>query len=287
VLVAGPSGPLVVRTFPAPPPSDADPGEPPEPVVFVHPVNTGGAVWHRVAPALLNAMRQVGHAVGPALVPDLRGHGRSTLNGPFGAEAYAADVLAVLDHFGVSRAHVVGASIGGPVGVLLAARAPRRVLSIASFGGALELRMTDDQLAEVDRMLARGVDALLDELIPASLGMRYRTTELVAETIAIARGTGRAPHTVSAIIRGAFSVDVSAYAPAVRVPSLVVNGSEDGAATPGAGRRMADQLGSDPVVLPGIGHLPMMEDPATVVALLMNHLRTPVQPRRRGPVRAP
>jgi pimeloyl-ACP methyl ester carboxylesterase len=265
VVVAGPSGPLMVRKFPGRTASVLDTADP---LVFVHPVNTGGAVWHQVAPAVRNTV----DGIGPVLVPDLRGHGRSTMAGPFSVDDYAADVLAVLDHFNLERAHFVGASIGGPLGVLLAARVPRRILSIASFGGALELRMTDEQLAGIDVLLERGLDALFDELVPAAIGPRFRTEALVAAAIEIAHGNGRPPQVVREIIRYAFSTDVSEHARAVRVPSLVVNGSEDGAATPDAGARMARALSSEPVVLAGVGHLPMLEAPRTVISLLAIHL---------------
>ena len=67
--------------------------------------------------------------------PDLRGHGRSdwpgTEPGP-GREAYAyeamsADILAFLGALGIDRVDVVGHSLGGAVGYLLAQRAPELV----------------------------------------------------------------------------------------------------------------------------------------------------------------
>src|SRR5262249_46864771 len=40
------------------------------------------------------------------------------------------DVIALLDHLAVSRAHVVGASLGGMIAQILAAPAPERVASL-------------------------------------------------------------------------------------------------------------------------------------------------------------
>ncbi|MGA9492182.1 MAG: alpha/beta fold hydrolase [Mycobacterium sp.] len=42
-----------------------------------------------------------------------------------------ADVVALLDHLGIRRAHVVGASMGGMIGQILAATEPDRVASLA------------------------------------------------------------------------------------------------------------------------------------------------------------
>ncbi len=46
--------------------------------------------------------------------------------------AHVPDVVALLDRIGVERAHVVGTSFGGEVGLLLAARHPARVISLVA-----------------------------------------------------------------------------------------------------------------------------------------------------------
>ena len=61
------------------------------------------------------------------LAPDLRGHGRSTWDAPWGAEQHVDDLLAVLDAEGIERCAVVGHSFGGFLATHLAARAPKRV----------------------------------------------------------------------------------------------------------------------------------------------------------------
>ena len=71
------------------------------------------------------------HEWGPyfqLILPDLRGHGRSSpLLKPFRHEEAAADVFALLDHLGISTFKGVGISGGGNVLLHLATRQPARV----------------------------------------------------------------------------------------------------------------------------------------------------------------
>ncbi|MET0861162.1 MAG: alpha/beta hydrolase [Microbacterium sp.] len=59
---------------------------------------------------------------------DFQGHGRTNdIDRPFGAAAFAGDVLGVLDFLGIERADVFGFSIGGAVALELAIEHPERV----------------------------------------------------------------------------------------------------------------------------------------------------------------
>ena len=92
-------------------------------VMLLHGFPDTGRLWRHQVPALAKA----GFCV---VVPDLRGCGRS--DKPAEVEAYAfanlvADVLGVLDHLGIDRAHVIGHDWGAALGWVIAAVAPARV----------------------------------------------------------------------------------------------------------------------------------------------------------------
>jgi pimeloyl-ACP methyl ester carboxylesterase len=94
-----------------------------KPVVLLHGWPDCGRLWRNQVPALRDAGYQV-------IVPDLRGYGDS--DKPDDVDAYAipflaGDVLGVLDHLGIERAHVVGHDWGAALAWAIAAFAPERV----------------------------------------------------------------------------------------------------------------------------------------------------------------
>ena len=74
---------------------------------------------------------------------DQRGHGRGLRSTePFSLEDCADDAAALLEQLGVGRVIVVGYSMGGPVGLLLARRHPGQVAALVLQATALEWRHT-------------------------------------------------------------------------------------------------------------------------------------------------
>jgi len=74
---------------------------------------------------------------------DLRGHGRGMESmEPFSLEDCADDAAALLDQLSAGRVIVVGYSMGGPVGQLLARRHPGQVAALVMQATALEWRHT-------------------------------------------------------------------------------------------------------------------------------------------------
>ena len=229
------------------------------PVLFCHPVNTEGRAWAPIAAQLDGR---------PALLPDLRGHGASDPGGPYSIPLWVDDLVAVLDHLGVEAVHVVGGSLGGAMAVELAARMPERVRSIASFGGTLCVR--DDATAFSDLLDEHGVEGTFRLLIPELSVAPGSSEETVEAAVALANRND-AP-VVAAILAAALDTDLRHRAGDVRCPALVACGEHDRTCPPEHSREMAGLLGTEAVVMPGIGHLTMLEDPAATTRLLAGHL---------------
>lgn len=96
-----------------------------EPVVLLHGFTASLEAVAPIADSLLGDHR--------VIALDQRGHGRSTV--PADTNAYGRemgeDVVRLLDHLGIARAHLVGHSMGSIVSTYVAARHPHRVASVS------------------------------------------------------------------------------------------------------------------------------------------------------------
>lgn len=99
------------------------------------------------------------------LLPDLRGHGRTTADRPdWSTPLLAEDMAGLLDALGIERAHVIGYSLGGGVGLHLAAAHPERVRSLILIGtgGTADPAGADDY--EPEALLAAGQTEFIERL---------------------------------------------------------------------------------------------------------------------------
>ncbi|HEV8711863.1 MAG TPA: alpha/beta hydrolase [Candidatus Binatia bacterium] len=94
-----------------------------EPLVLVHGWSCEGRYWDE-----FGYVSKLGTEF-KVIVPDLRGHGESDTpkDRDFSDQAFASDVIVVLDHLGIDSAHIFGYSLGGWVVFELAANFSSRV----------------------------------------------------------------------------------------------------------------------------------------------------------------
>jgi len=120
-----------------------------EPVILLHGGSTSGAVWSQQLPILAEKYR--------VIVPDLRAHGRTNDGaGPLTYAGMTEDVVALLDRLGVERAHVIGWSMGGAIGLHLAVAHPERVGKLVLLGAPYHRDGLEDDFREWFRTAAPG-----------------------------------------------------------------------------------------------------------------------------------
>jgi len=256
--VEGPAGPLSFLVW-----AEGGVGTP---LALAHPVNTQAAVWSDVAPLL------TGDGTRPVYAVDYRGHGHSAMTGPFTARDYASDLLAVLRASGVDRAHVAGGSVGGAVGVQLVDLAPGLVQSLTLVAAALRIGVDDAALAGMTAgVIDLGVAPWFELHAEGILGRR--SVPGVADRLVELAG-GRDPEMVATIIEYTFGREDSralarSLATSATLPSaFVIGGEQDPTCPPAMEREVAEVLDAPLTVLDGIGHLPMLECPRELAALM-------------------
>jgi 3-oxoadipate enol-lactonase len=159
------------------------PGAPP--LVLLHGLGDGAASWEGVAPAFARRWR--------VYAPDLRGHGRSDRTGNYSVELMEADLLGFLDALGLDRVDLIGHSMGGLVGYLLAGDHPERVARlILEDVAALRPRergAPDRPEGELpfDWEMVLAIRGQINDPDPAWLGRLGRIT---AQTLVIGGGAG-------------------------------------------------------------------------------------------------
>ena len=129
-------------------------------IVAVHGLTANHTCWDAVAATLATDFRVIAY--------DLRGRGDSDKPATgYSLAEHARDLVGVLDHCGVARAHVMGHSLGAHIGVWFAAHHAERLDKLVLVDGGLDVR------AEVLDSLAPAVNRLGVEYpsLDAFLGM--------------------------------------------------------------------------------------------------------------------
>ena len=251
-----------------------DEGDGPETVLLLHGYLMTHALWDRQAEALVAAGYRV-------VRPEWRGQGRSEVT----ADGYdpwdlAADALALMDHLGIERAHVVGHSMGGYAGYRMALRAPGRLASFVAMATTAEAE-DPAALRQYNVLLWAlrlvGYGAVLPRAMPILYGPAFLTDPARAAEVETQRARIRSNSRTGVFRagRGIFDRDdLAGQLQYVRVPTLVVTGEHDVPHPPTQGRRDAARVpGARFVEMPGVGHTPPAEAPDAVTALLLDWLR--------------
>jgi pimeloyl-ACP methyl ester carboxylesterase len=214
------------------------------------------------------------------IVPDLRGFGESSTDGPHSMDQYADDVAALLDALAIERAVICGLSMGGYIAMALWRRHPARVCGLV----LCDTRMTpDDEATRANRNAAielagaAGATAIASKQVTGLIGKssRARHPGLDGELCAM---MARQP--VAGIV-GALGAlrdrpDSQETLRSISVPTLVVVGDEDALTPPSDARAMLAALpegaGARLEIIAGAGHLTCLERPAAVTHALADFL---------------
>ncbi len=201
---------------------------------------------------------------------DSRGHGSSDVSpGPYDIALLARDVLALLDALELRTVSFCGLSIGGMVGIWLAANASGRIGRLVLSNTAAHLGGAEVWNSRIDAVRRGGMKAVADTIIERWFTPRFR--EASPQTISRIRDMLLAtpPAGYAACATAVRDMDQRASLGRIAAPTLVICGTHDPATPPEHARFIAQQVRTARLVELDSSHLSNVEAaPAFTAAAL-------------------
>ena len=240
-------------------------------LVLANPIGTTRAIWAAQVPVLRERFRLLSF--------ELRGHGEPGARsaappGPYSIAELGTDVLGLMRDHGVTDAAYCGISIGGMIGLWLAANTPERISSLVVCCAAITPMPSRQAWLDRAALVRSAGMAAISGMIPP----RWFTADFIA----------RQPAAVSAVMDMLLATDPQGYAGcadaiadlnlapalgAIKAPTLVLAGAEDPAAPPWQGARTALGIADSRLtVIRGASHLAPYQTPGPVTAAILGHL---------------
>jgi 3-oxoadipate enol-lactonase len=202
---------------------------------------------------------------------DQRGHGGTEVPaGPASLDVLTEDAAALMTHFGIRGAVVVGVSMGAATALCLATRHPALVSAVVASDGQAGTADGGAQAWQerIDFAREHGMAAFAD----VTVRRWFAATAIEAGHPAIPRVRDMVAATPEAgfiaCATALQSYDIRAELPGLRQPVLLLAGEMDGA-MPATMRSMADVIPDARFVeIAGAGHLPCVEAPGPFNAAL-------------------
>ena len=238
------------------------------PIVFSHGLLWAGTMFDAQTAALSSRFRCISY--------DHRGQGRSSTSpGPYDMERLTADAATLIEKLGAVPCHFVGLSMGGFVGMRLAARRPEllRTLTLIESAADEEPRWNVPKYRAMS-LVARafGYGPLVGTVMKIMFGRTFLRDparkalreQKRAELLAL--DVPRTDAALDAVIRRR---PVFADLPRIRTPTQVLHGDEDRAIVLARAQKTAQAIASARlVVIPRAGHTSSVEEPDAVTRAL-------------------
>lgn len=201
--------------------------------------------------------------VGEAMMKAMMGQ---KVDAPYTLDDMAADAIGLLDALEIGSAHIVGASMGGMIAQIVAAKYPARTRSLVSMMSTTGRRDLPQGRPDVMAVLTMppASESREDRMAQGrriwaaigSPGFRPSEGEM---TELVEREVDRAPYDPVSPVRQLVAILASeprnAMLRNVRVPALVIHGADDPLVPVACGKDTAASIpGAELVIIPGMGH---------------------------------
>jgi len=245
-----------------------------ETVVFLNGVMASTNSWY----ALSKPLEELGYRV---LLHDFKGQLKSDKpEGPYSFLDHAKELLALLDHLNIQKAHVIGTSYGGEVALRFATLFPERMHSMVVIDSTSELTGVCQGFVSSWIAPAKRGDgeAFFNTLMPSIYGESFLKKEeaFLRKRAKATKDIGEDYLHGQVILYETFLQDVAmdlSELQKIQAPTLVICGEQDILKTPKESLRIHQGIeGSEYVLLPDCGHVSIFEKPKEITTLLLGFL---------------
>lgn len=204
---------------------------------------------------------------------DTRGHGRSDApKGPYTIGQLTGDVVGLLNHLEIGRAHFAGLSMGGLTGIGLGARYPARFERLVLCNTAAKIG--SPQVWEPRAALVR--EKGMAALAPAVPARWFTPAFIEREPLVIAQMLDTISHTdaegYASNCEAINATDLRDEVASIGAPTLVISGTHDLAATPAQGRELAESIAGARYVELDVSHISNVEAAQTFTDVVRDFL---------------
>jgi 3-oxoadipate enol-lactonase len=224
-----------------------------EVLVLSNSLGTNYSMWDPQMPEFLKTLRVLRY--------DTRGHGQSSVTpGPYSVEQLGKDVLGLADAVSVKRFDFCGLSMGGMIGMWLAANAPERVNKLVLCNTAAKIGTVETWNARIEAIRRDGMKPMAAAVVERwfTAAFRERDRASVARTQKMLEGAN--PEGYAANCAAVRDFDFRERLGEIRKTSLVISGKHDPATTPADGRFLAEHIAGARHVELNAAHLSNIED---------------------------
>ncbi|MBB5722328.1 3-oxoadipate enol-lactonase [Loktanella ponticola] len=233
-------------------------------LVFANSLGTTLHMWDGIVPLLPDGLRIIRY--------DKRGHGQSDVpDGPYTMGALVSDAAAVCDAFTVKDALFVGLSVGGMIAQGLAVKRPDLIRAMVLSNTAAKIGNGPMWQDRIDAVLDKGLSSLADVTMQRWFSRDFLMSPQLKHWRDMLTSTPPAGYAgVCAAIAG---TDFYTPTSGLRIPTLGIAGSEDGATPPDLVRETVDLIpGSQFSLMRRVGHLPCAEAPDAYAKILIDFI---------------
>jgi 3-oxoadipate enol-lactonase len=229
-------------------------------LVFANSLGTDFRIWRDVI------VRVAGDF--SILTYDARGHGLSeTGTTPYTIETLGADLAGLIDATAFGPAIICGVSVGGLTAQALYGMRPDLVSGLVLCDTAHKIGTAEGWAERISKVTEGGIESVADAVLKGWFTEAFRAEPALAGFRTMLTRTPRDGYLATvAAIRDA---DFTDAAPRIAVPTLCLVGESDPTTTPKMMTELARMIpGARYEMVRNAGHIPMVEQPETVAAII-------------------